>query len=254
MYLRSRAIVIKNMDYRESDKLVTIFSEHEGKMKAVARGIKKPRSSLRACVQPFCHSSLFFSRGKGMSLITQGKLLEFYGNTREDFDRSLYALYLMELLDKSLMDGIAIPRLYTTTLEVLSFLNQSGYNPLLIRYFEMSLLVNLGYSPVLDHCVLCGNKDDLKLFSLPDGGMLCRDCSYQSSGAVSLSKETLALIGFLGRSRLATVERVRVSNKALKELEYFLEKYLEYYLERKFNLKKAMSILKRGMPKDTKLI
>jgi DNA repair protein RecO (recombination protein O) len=249
MYLRSRAIVIKNMDYRESDKLVTIFCEHEGKMKAVARGIKKPRSSLRACVQPFCHSSLFFSRGKGMNLITQGKLLDFYGNTREDFERTLYALYLMELLDKSLMEGVAIPRLYTSTLEVLSHLNHSGYNPMLIRYFEMNLLVNLGYSPLLDHCVLCGKKDDLKVFSLPDGGMLCRDCSYQASEAVSLSKETLALISLLGRSRLTAVERVRVSNKAQKELEYFLEKYLEYYLERKFNLKKAMSILKRSMPR-----
>ncbi len=249
MYLRSRAIIIKNADYREGDKLVTLFSEHEGKMRVIARGTKKPRSSLRACVQPFCHSSLYFSRGKGIDLITQGKLLEFYGDTREDFERSLYALYLMELLDKSLMEGVAIPSLYYCTLEVLSCLNHYGYNPLLIRYFEMNLLKNLGYSPLLHRCVLCGRKDDLRLFSLAEGGMLCCACGYQVSGVISLNKETIALAGLLGKSRPITLERVRASKIAQHELEIFLERYLEYHLERRFNLKRAISIMKRAMPK-----
>jgi DNA repair protein RecO (recombination protein O) len=63
MYYKSRCIILKNRDLRETDKLVTIFSEPEGKTTAVAKGIKKPKSSLRGCIQPFCHSLLFFSRG-----------------------------------------------------------------------------------------------------------------------------------------------------------------------------------------------
>ena len=70
---------------------LTIFSEKEGKITAVAKGIKKTRSSLRGCVQPFCHSLLFYNRGKEMDLITQGKIIDFFGNSREDMNRTLYS-------------------------------------------------------------------------------------------------------------------------------------------------------------------
>ena len=102
-YYQSRAIILKNMDYRESDKIIHLFTEKEGKLSALARGVKKPKSSLRACVQPFCHSFFHFHRGREMELITQGRLMEFYANTREDISRLLYAVYIMELLDKSLL-------------------------------------------------------------------------------------------------------------------------------------------------------
>jgi DNA repair protein RecO (recombination protein O) len=79
MYYRSRSIVLKNMDFKETDKLVTVFSEDQGKMRAVAKGVKKPNSSLRACVQPFCCSQLFFNGGRELDVITQGRLLDFFG-------------------------------------------------------------------------------------------------------------------------------------------------------------------------------
>ncbi|MDD3270034.1 MAG: DNA repair protein RecO, partial [Syntrophomonadaceae bacterium] len=180
MYYRSRGIVLKTMDLREADQLVTIFTEQVGKIRAVAKGSKKPRSSLRGCIQPFCHSQLFFSSGKELDLITQGKILDFYGNTREDFDRTLYALYILELLDKSLMDRVALAGLYLRCAAVLDFLNQSGYNPLVIRYFEMSLLDSLGYSPILEHCVKCHNAESpLLAMDMSEGGMLCGVCQHQ---------------------------------------------------------------------------
>jgi hypothetical protein len=107
-YYQSRAIILKNMDYRESDKIIHLFTEKEGKLSALARGVKKPKSSLRACVQPFCHSFFHFHRGREMELITQGRLMEFYANTREDISRLLYAVYIMELLDKSLLDDASL--------------------------------------------------------------------------------------------------------------------------------------------------
>ena len=104
MYYRSKGIVLKAMDNRESDKIVTIFTEKEGKISAVAKGTKKPNSSLRACVQPFVFSSLYFSQGKSMDIITQGKLLDFFGNSREDLLRTLYCIFFLQLLDISLFD------------------------------------------------------------------------------------------------------------------------------------------------------
>ncbi|MDD2619699.1 MAG: DNA repair protein RecO [Syntrophomonadaceae bacterium] len=248
MYYRSRGIILKSMDLREADQLLTIFSEKAGKIKAVAKGSKKTRSSLRGCIQPFCHSQLFFSAGKDMDLITQGKIIDFYGNTREDFDRTLYALYILELLDKSLMDRAALPVLYLRTIAVLDFLNQRGYNPLTFRYFEMSLLSALGYTPILDHCVNCASKEILVAVDMAEGGMLCSACTYQGEHTLALKPETLALAKLLLNANVKMLDRVRASEPALKQLEIFLEKYLEYHLERRFNMKNIMRTLKRLIP------
>ena len=246
MYYQSRSIIIKSMDYRESDKLVTVFSEKESKLRGIARGIKKPGSSLRACIQPFCHSLLFFHRGKELDLITQGRLLDFYGNSREDIDRTLYCVYLMELLDKALMDRMAMPRLYRLTLAVLEEINNKGLNPLILRYFEMQLLVQLGYRPVLDHCINCGQQGNmLKSFSPAVGGMLCPDCTAGEEDCMILSGEVLGLLRLMINGNLTTLQRVRASSAALDKIESFLERYLEYHLERRFNMKNTIRVLKK---------
>jgi len=246
MNYRSRAIVLKTSDYRDADKLVTLFSEKQGKIRAVARGVKKPASSLRVCLQPFCHSQLYLSGGKELENITQGKLLEFFPNIRENIDLTLQVLYLMELLDKSLMDRMPLPALYTTTLDVLAYLDSQGYNPLVSRFFEASLLKYLGYQPVLDRCVNCGRQDTrLVEFNLLQGGVICPDCSSARASDFDFNGESLAILRLINSTGdVKTMQRVKASDGALKNLEIFLEKYLEYHLERRFNMKKTIRTLK----------
>ena len=144
MYYRTRAIVLKSINYRDADKLVSLFTEEKGKVRAIARGVQKPKSSLRACTQPFCHSTFHLAGGRELDVITQGKIIDFYGNSREDMILSLYSMYIMELLEKTLLDKMPVPFLYTTALSVLAYLDQKGVNPLVLRFFEMQLLAGLG--------------------------------------------------------------------------------------------------------------
>ncbi|QGT99978.1 DNA recombination and repair protein RecO [Candidatus Syntrophocurvum alkaliphilum] len=246
MYYNSKVLIIKNNDYRESDKLVTIFSEKHGKTNAIAKGVKKPSSSLRACVQPFCHSFLFVSKGKSLDLITQGKLIDFYGNCREDLTLTLYSIYIMELLDKSLMEKVAIPNLYNKTVEVLSFFNNHGSNNLILRFYELQLLNELGYKPVVDCCVVCGSKEYSSSFSLQEGGIVCKGCSKQNK-TMGISGEVLALLKLFLKNDFNIIARVKASPNALKQLEYFFEKYLEYHLERRFNTKNTIKVIKKAL-------
>ena len=249
MYYQSRSIILKNRDLRESDQLLTIFSEKEGKITAVAKGVKKAKSSLRGCVQPFCHSLLFFNRGRGdMDLITQGKIIEFFGNSREDINRTLYSMYIMELIDKSLLERSPLPRLYATLVSVLELINEQGLNLMLVRYFESMLLVNLGYKPVMNQCVLCGSLElsDFQ-FSLSEGGLLCSSCGRSGDSVILLGGESAALIKLLCDGKLQTVQRVKASPRAMQQVEFFLEKYLEYHLERRFKVKNTIRWLKQAV-------
>ena len=246
MYTKNRCIIIKNIDFKDADKLVTIFSEKEGKIRAVAKGIKKPNSSLRACVQPFAHSFLFLSQSGELGLITQGKVIDFYGHIRDNINLSLATIYLMELLDKSLMENVPYPKLYQSTIEVLTTLNnpEIPYNPLIFRYYEMLLLIELGYKPVLDKCVVCKNPTKENIISISEGGLICESCSEHSRNNVFVLGETLAILRLLTNANIKTLSRVKCSENALKQIEQVLEKYLEYYLERKFKVKDTIKRLK----------
>jgi DNA repair protein RecO (recombination protein O) len=246
MYYNSRSIVLKKRDLRESDGLLTIFSEKEGKITAIAKGVKKTRSSLRGCVQPFCHSLLFYNRGKEMDLITQGKIIDFFGNSREDMNRTLYSMYLMELLDKSLMERVPMPDLYDTVIRILELINEQGLNQMLVRYFECRLLVSLGYKPVIHQCAVCGSKQISDFnFSLVEGGLVCVSCVKPGDVLISLRGESAALIKLLCEGSLQAVQRVKASPAAMQQLEMFLERYLEYHLERRFKLKNTIRWLKQ---------
>lgn len=248
MHYRGQAIVIKNIDYRESDKLVAVFDQHKGKFQALAKGVKKPGSSLRPCIQPFCHSHLFVSKGKSLDVITQGQLLNFYGGIRDDLGRTVQAIYMMELLDKTLMDHVALPRLFQLTCQVLSTMDQQEVHPLLIRYYEQVLLSELGYRPILNQCVACQGTEHLAgWFSLTEGGLVCERCIQPEENMFKLQPDTLSLLRLLNSSPLQTVLRVKPSVSSCRQAELFLEKYLGYHLERKFNMKDTIRFIKRTM-------
>jgi len=250
----SRGFILRQRDYRDSDKLLSIFTEQKGKITAVAKGIKKPKSSLRACAQPFCHAYFHLNQGREMDLLTQGRLLDFYANSRSDLERSLYCIYLMELLDKSLMENIPLPGLYHVLLEVLTAVNEQGLNPLFIRYFEVRLLSSLGYKPVLTHCLSCNRKAAAGFhFSLSEGGLICPACNGENSGVINISGETLGLLRLLSEGSFQTLPRVKASPGGLVQLERLLETYLEYHLDRKFKVKNTIRVLKRTLGGENNL-
>jgi len=250
----SRGFILRQRDFKDSDKLLSIFTEQKGKITAIAKGVKKPRSSLRACAQPFCHAYFHLNQGRDMDLLTQGKLLDFYANSRMDLERSLYCIYLMELMDKSLLENVPLPGLYKSLLEVLTAINEQGLNPLFIRYFEVQLMANLGYKPMLNHCIDCTGKVTGNFrFSLAEGGLVCPDCQGESENVIAISGETLGLLRLLNEGSFQALPRVKASPAGLKQLEQLLEKYLEYHLDRRFKMKNTIRVLKRTITGENDL-
>ncbi|MDR1616694.1 MAG: DNA repair protein RecO [Syntrophomonadaceae bacterium] len=249
MYYNSRAVIIKSVDYAENDKILTVFTEAEGKVKAVAKGVKKAGSSLRICVQPFCHSFLHFRRGKDMEQITQGKLLDFYGEVRDDINCALQAMYIMEILDHAVMLKDPHPELYENLLKVLALLNGRGYNPLFIRYFEIQLLIVLGYAPTWDRCVACGRKKTGSThFNIEGGGMVCGNCRAGFNNTFILSEESLGILRLLSKTAVPVLARIKASEAALRQLENFLEKYMQYHLGKDFKMKNTIKNLQKIIP------
>ena len=246
-YYNSRSFILRNRDYLEADRLVTVFTEEYGKVGAIAKGVKKAKSSLRACTQPFCYTELFLRRGKSLDVISQGNVLDFFGNSRENMAAVMFFLYMAEILDKILPERQPYPELFSKTIEIADLIERKGPQLLWLRYFEAQVIEKMGLSPVLDQCVSCGEKKETgKYFSVAEGGLLCEACYRRHTEQILfLSPAALAVLRLLLRADVPLVEKLQVSPETLHQVEQFWEKYLEYHLERRFHMKHALTALKR---------
>jgi DNA repair protein RecO (recombination protein O) len=235
MYFSSQAIILKNRDYQEADRLVTMFTRRFGKLTAIARGVKKPKSSLRVCTQPFCCAQLYLYQGKSdLALLTQGQVQDFFPAARSRFDESLVLLYMMEALDQVLPEREPHERLFDLSLQAMQAVETGGKQPGPLRFFELSLLKELGYSPILEECVRCGASPPGHIFSVAEGGLICADCLESGEEHCRLTGETLAALRFLSRASLEAVGKLKISAAAWAELESLLAQTLTYHFERRF--------------------
>jgi len=250
-YFQCEALIIKTMPYRESDELVTFFAPNSGKKRALARGVKKVKSTLRAPLQPFCQSKLYLLEGRELDTITQATIIDFFPNLRDDFQLSLAAMYIMELLDKGLADDEPAPQIYKLVLEVLHGIASGMQVGILLRFFELNLLAQLGYRPELQHCTRCLQNTRLMAFSSAAGGMLCAACSQNNIelNYHSLSGEALGIMRLLLSGEPQACRRLKASPTALLELERAIESYWQYHLDQPLPMK---SILQRFSPPSPK--
>lgn len=243
MYHRTQGIIIKAFDYKEADQVVTLFAPDMGKVRAVAKGVKKTKSSLRAMVQPFCRSELQLASSGEMYLLTQGRIMDFYGGIREDIHKTLQAVYLVELLDKSTPDRDPNRALFDLTAKTLRHIDENETAPLILRFFEIKLLSLLGYSPQLKHCSSCGEKAALTYFSPSTGGGICEKCAGHGEACKTMPA-ALAALNTLQQNDLSILSRLKLPVPVMNEMETILEKYLEYYLERRFRTKELIKDMK----------
>lgn len=243
MYYRTEAVIIKAFDFKEADQIVTMFTRDLGKVKAIAKGVKKTKSGLRALVQPFCRSELQLTTSGDMYLVTQGRIIDFFGSVREDMERALQALYLLELLDKSVPDREVNHALYDLTLKTLKYIDEHELSPMVLRYFETKLLTLLGYAPVLDHCCGCQTLGSFSFFSPAGGGALCEKCTGEWETRKTLPA-AIAALKTLQQNNMTILPRLKLPATVLDEMETILEKYLEYYLERRFSVKELIKDMK----------
>jgi DNA repair protein RecO (recombination protein O) len=223
------AIILRTKNYNEADKILTLFSKEEGKLDALAKGVRKIKSKNKGAVQLFSLSKIMLHEGKGMHTVTQCQLLNSFKVLNEDLDKMAYAHYVCELIYlmapyKDANEALFFLLLNTfTALEILD-------EKLVTRYFELQLLTLMGMSPQLKQCVICsGNMSPVKArFSVDKGGLVCPICS--SVNALPISGETVAVMQKFQNIELKQLQRVKISARCAIELEHVLKQYIENYL------------------------
>lgn len=234
---RSEAVVLKRTDFGEADRLLTLFSRERGKIKAVAKGARKPQSRKTGHVDQFMRTSFLFAEGRDLAIITQAEMVEAYPALREDLVRTTYAAYAVELLDRFTVEEDRHVNIYNLLADALGWLAAGGDLMLAARYYELRLLALTGFQPQLFRCVACGGgiEEQDQFFSAELGGLLDPNCRLSDRNAQPISSVAVKVLRYLQTRDWATVSVLQLKRPLQHELERLMHFYLTYILER--NLK-----------------
>ena len=177
---RVQAVILKRTDIGEADRLLTLYTPDRGKLRAVAKGARKPTSRKTGHVELFNHASLLIAVGREIDIVTQADTVDSFLPLRSDLDRLSYAYYFAELVDRFTEEGEENYTVFDLILRGFHWLEMTDQLARTARYFELRLLDALGYRPQLYRCVNCGEEllPEENFFTPEGGGMLngkCRD-------------------------------------------------------------------------------
>ena len=178
---RDTGVVLRTYRLGEADRIVVCLTERHGKVRAVAKGIRRTASKFGARLEPLTHVSLMLWQGRSeLDIINQAEVIDTFRTVREDLTRVSKGLSLLEVSDQLAQERHADPRLYEMLVRALRALADPATDPALVApAFFLKALVLEGAGPMLDGCASCGEPDgeiELVAFDLLEGGTLCRRC------------------------------------------------------------------------------
>ena len=231
---QTEAIIIKKTKLGEADSIFTFYTPHLGKIQGFAKSVRKPRSKLAGHLELLTHSLVSLARGRNIDTITGSQTITSFLPLKTNLELSSRALYVIELVNQFTADHIENYPLFQVLLETLENLCQAGDNELVLRYFELHLLNEVGYRPQLQHCVSCRAtlQPVINSFSPGSGGVLCPDCSQSQPLTYPLSVNALKVLRLIQSNDYSTISRLKVDQQLSNELEAIVRNYIKYLLER----------------------
>ncbi len=228
---RDRGVVLRTIRLGEADRIVTLVTEQHGKVRAVAKGVRRTTSKFGSRLEPLSHVALLGWQGRGdLDIINQVEVLDTHRVVREDLDRMSAAMVMLEVVDQVAQERHSNPRLYEMLVGGIAALSERD-SPMVAPAFLLKVLVLEGAAPVLDVCVSCGEEDASALvaFDLVEGGVLCRGCRRGrplSPDGLVLLRRTLGgdLAGVLNEGRSPATDEV--TTLATEAMEAHLDRRL----------------------------
>jgi DNA repair protein RecO (recombination protein O) len=223
-----QGVVLRTYKLGEADRIVVILTRGNGKVRAVAKGVRKTKSRFGGRLEPASHVKLLFYEGRELDIVTQAETIDHFRQLRDDLDRLGQAVSMLEACDQLAQEREANARLYEMLVRALRTL-ATGDSLLVVPAFFLKVLALEGFRPQVEQCLVCGDDGPLVSWDVAGGGLCCavhRQGQAVSPGAVAVLQAVLG--GRLG-SALAEERRGPV----VSEVDHLATRALEHHLERR---------------------
>jgi len=229
---RDSGVVLRTYRLGEADRIVVLLTEEHGKVRAVAKGVRRTSSKFGARLEPLSHVALLLWQGRGdLAVVNQVEVLDHFRSVREDLERVGAGLSMAEVADQLSQEGHRDPGLYRMVVGALRALGEPQHDPsIVVPAFFLKVLALEGAEPVLSACASCSRADvELVAFDITDGGALCRECRRGrplSAAALDVLRQILggSLARVLAAPRSACADEV--ASLATEAMEAHLDRRL----------------------------
>ncbi len=232
---KTHAIIIGLYPLGEADKIVVFYTRDYGKIRTVAKGARKLKNKLVGKLELLSYGILvYYERvNRDLHIINSFDVIETFQAIRENLLKIAYCSYIAELVQHVKLEGEIDPDTFDMMINIMSMMKTSNDPELITRVFELRLLEKLGFSPCLEFCAIC-TKDVKSLnvgFSVPNGGILCKDCSSLNAVSLYISRGTLELMKKMLQIQLDLIPRLRISQLNRLEIRRLLSGFILFHVD-----------------------
>ena len=265
---------MRRHDFGEADRILTLYSPTVGKLRAIAKGVRRPKSRLGGHVELFTHVNVLVAQGRNLDIVTQAEAKRPFRHIRDDLWKASYASYAAELVDRFTEERMESQPIFELLLEMLTFLDglpvraqpgevrerpgdaaTSARVELAARSFEVKLLGHLGYAPELTHCTECRTRlaPEENRFSAAAGGVLCDACGSLQPSARPISVNAIKALRLFSQEPFGVFERLRLPADVSLEVHGVLRALVNYILERQLRTSEFLDRLKSDHSREVRL-
>ena len=243
------AIVLTRFDYGEADRIMTLFTPTHGKLKAIAKGVRRPTSRLGGSLEPLAELRVALARGRTFDVVTQVEVSHAWLALRDSLESAATAWYLAEMADRALEERHEADGLYALLRRSYELLDAGMDVGRVARWYEMHLADEMGVRPEVDRCVECDRMlepDEEFRWVPPLGGVLCSRCPGPPRERVGLSVDALKLLKAYQRMDVEALAALRLRPEVEREVEGAMRDFLRVSLERDARSLPFLDEVRRG--------
>ncbi len=237
MIFETEAIILKDITLADNRRLLTILSKTKGKLVASSNLMTSSKGRSSSAIKPFNLSRLQVYKKRDHYNINSGEVIKSFYRIGEDVDKYMNSSYILELTEKALMEGEAVPKVFNLLVDFLSAIEKRKTNmQTLVIAYEIKLLKELGYAIHTSSCINCDSKEKLYNISAEEGGVVCEACMCEIDvkdrqrliGIVDLG--IIDIINFLVASPFKDFEKIGLDKERIKIMRDILDKFIQNHL------------------------
>ena len=237
MYLTTRGLVLREVNYKEADKILTVLTADHGKLTVKARGALRKSSRIAGASQLLAWSEMTLFENRGYYTLQEAALLEQFDGLRTDLEGLALGSYFAELLEAVSDEDSPENELLRLGLNSLYALARGLYSPAHIKsVFELRLMCLAGFAPELSGCCVCGGQDfDRMVFGLNSGMLRCRSCPGEGPGiSLPVCRDTVLAMRHIAEEDIGRCFAFSLGESQSRMLHELTEAYVTTQLERGF--------------------
>lgn len=234
--VKMKGIIIAENNMGDFDKMLTMLTPGVGKISCVAKGARRPKSTLLAGTQFLCFAEYVMYKGQENYIINSCDTIEVFYNLRTDLDKLQYAVDITKIIQDVTNENENSYKILQLFLNTLYMLSETEKDPdFIVSVFKIKLLCYLGFKPNVESCTICGNKENLHYFSIKDNGLKCEECGKSDKSAIKVSDSTAISFKYIVLAPAKKLFSFELKNDSLKELKLISKIYLNEKLEKEYN-------------------